>query len=350
MRRFGTATLLRLTAACAVYLGLSKMIGYAPAAVLYASIAMLTWAIVSKLSKWWLRGVRVAVGFVASVAIWFSAMVALWSMERCDRCWSERYTIDYQVIGVKLGSSEAFVPTWRALAAEGLGVACVHQFRYTPPYGDYSESVVDPPRDIGALQITRIGLDDWERPWWSAYDPLRKWYTHSNTEGYSPELAARLRQLSVYSPAIADQFWNRTESDLAYPWDGLLVDQLALTAAESGELHDAIAWLEGSSLEEKRYLDDDPAEGCIANVEKLRQLKLGDVLVYRIQEGLDKNGKKWVNGHSVIRLPSEPIARTQSLQKLEEVCETHHGESISIGDYGQRYVDGWLYLNAMLSL
>jgi hypothetical protein len=351
MRRFGTATLLRWTAVCAVYLGLSTMIGYAPAAVLCASVVALTWAVISKLSGWWLRGVRVAVGFVASLAIWFSGVVAIWSMERCDRCRSELYTIDYQIIGTTVASDKTSVPSWRALAADGLGVVCKHQLQLIP-CDTYGRSY-GPPSDYGALLRISSRVFDPERPWHFYYDVSRKWYEwiSLSTDDYSPELASRLRRLSIDSPEIADQFWNRAESDRDYPWDGLLVDQLALTAAENGKLLDAIAWLEGSSPEEKRYLDGDPAENCLADVEKLRQLEVGDVLVYRIQNGLDdENGKRWVSGQSVIRLPNESIARSQSLRKLEEVYEMHRGESISIIDYGQRYIDGWFYLNAMLSL
>ena len=353
MRRFGTATLLRWTAVCAVYLGLSTMIGYAPTAVLCVSVAVLTWAIVSKLSGWWLRGVRVAVGVVASVAIWFSAVAAIWSMERCDRCRSERYTIDYQVIGLQVASSELTVPTWCELTADALGVACKHRYR-SLPYDDYRASIQPilgrMPHDRGALMSIIVGVYSPEDPWWHFYDFGRKWYFEFDllTDDFSPELASRLRQLSIDQPDVPKRFWDRVENDRDYPWDGLLVDLLALTAADNGELHDAIAWLEGSSLEEKRFLDGSSVdERLIENIEKFCTFEIGDVLVYRVRTFTYRDNENWAGGHSVIRLPDDPNRRSQALQKLEDIYETGRGETISITDYGQRFFDAQLFLNAM---
>jgi hypothetical protein len=242
-----------------------------------------------------------------------------------------------QVIGVTASSSPCIVPSWCALTADSLNVACKHSFRIIPYYNQVV--MCAPPSDRGALSTIISGFTHPKTPWWHFYDPSSKPYFdyHLITDDFSLGLASRLRQLSIDQPEIPIRFWDRFQNDRGYLWDGLLVDQLALTAAEAGELRDAKEWLEEASPGEARHFDWSSNDHSLKHAQMLRHAGVGDVLVYRISRYKHKDGSSWEVGFPVIRLPLDPTRREKALTTLSDLRKEY---SDAIRDYGQRYADG----------
>ena len=237
--------------------------GFWVTAGMFLSLLLLRWAIASPRKKFWIL-LRIPIGLLSLVAIWFLAVDWSWFQWDCQDCHTDKDIIQYRILGLPITNEVYDEESFFNIALTDLGVPCLHA-------------------NTTYFYKHRLwGLTLCACPCWNftegGYGP---------DERYTQTISARVRERGRSDPVFAAEVHNQLvkKHNFVFFWDALMADEMVQDSLNKNDAVEAMSWVKAATDSSLRIFASDGSthEEVVAFVEDLYLLGSLEVLVMEIE-------------------------------------------------------------------